>query len=189
MISTARTALVTATELPALSSRLSVEGKRTELVRGDLIVMTPAGGRHGQVAHRVGLVIGNHVLDRNLGRVFAAETGFLLQRDPDTVRAPDAAFVAGERLGTGEVAAGFLEMAPDLAVEVVSPGDSATAVQAKVDDWLAAGTRLVWVVDPETRTVIVHRPGGAVVVVPEAGTLDGAPVFSDFSVRVRDLFT
>ena len=189
MISTARTALVTATELPALSSRLSVEGKRTELVRGDLIVMTPAGGRHGQVAHRVGLVIGNHVLDRNLGRVFAAETGFLLQRDPDTVRAPDAAFVAGERLGTGEVAAGFLEMAPDLAVEVVSPGDCATAVQAKVDDWLAAGTRLVWVVDAETRTVIVHRPGGAVVVVPEAGTLDGAPVLSDYSVRVRDLFT
>ena len=121
LISTARTALVTATELPALSSRLSVEGKRTELVRGDLIVMTPAGGRHGQVAHRVGLVIGNHVLDRNLGRVFAAETGFLLQRDPDTVRAPDAAFVAGERLGTGEVAAGFLEMAPDLAVEVDLP--------------------------------------------------------------------
>ena len=121
MISTARTALVTATELPALSSRLSIEGKRTELVRGDLVVMTPAGGRHGQVAHRVGLVIGNHVLDRNLGRVFAAETGFLLERNPDTARAPDVAFVAAERLGTGETPAGFLEMAPDLAVEVVSP--------------------------------------------------------------------
>ena len=188
MISTARTAPVTATELPALSSRLSIEGKRTELVRGDLIVMTPAGGRHGQVAHRVGLVIGNHVLDRNLGRMFAAETGFLLQRDPDTVRAPDAAFVAGDRLGTGLIPAGFLEMAPDLAVEVVSPGDSASAVQARVDDWLAAGTRLVWVVDPETRSVIVHRRAGAAVVVPEAGTLDGAPVFSDFSVLVRDLF-
>ena len=152
-------------------------------------MMTPAGGRHGQVAHRVGPVIGNHVLDRNLGRVFAAETGFLLQRDPDTVRAPDTAFVAGERLETGEVPTGFLEMAPDLAVAVVSPGDSATAVQAKVDDWLAAGTRLVWVVDPETRSVTVHRPAGAAAAVPEAGTLDGAPVFSDFSVRVRDLFT
>ena len=69
-----------------------------------------------------------------------------------------------------------------------SPGDSATAVQSKVDDWLAAGTRLVWVVDPETRSVTVHRPAGAAVV-PEAGTLDGAPVFSDFSVHVRDLFT
>ena len=189
LISTARTAPVTATELPALSSRLSIEAKRTELVRGDLTVMTPAGGRHGQVAHRVGLVIGNHVLDRNLGRVFAAGTGFLLQRDPDTVRAPGVAFVAGERLGTGQVPTGFLEMAPDLAVEVVSPGDSAAAVQAKVDDWLAAETRLVWVVDPGTRSVAVHRPGGAAAVVPEAGTLDGVPVFSDFSVRVRDLFT
>ena len=189
MVLTAGAAVVTATELPALSSRLSREGKRAELVRGDLVVMTPAGGRHGQVAHKVALVIGNHVLDRNLGRVFAAETGFLLQRDPDTVRAPDVAFVAGDRLGTGEVSAGFLEMAPDLAVEVVSPSDSPAAVQAKVDDWLAAGTRLVWVVDPETRSVTGHRPKGAAAVVPEAGTLDGAPVFSDFSVRVRDLFT
>ena len=152
-------------------------------------MMTPAGGRRGRVAHRVGLVIGNHVLDRGLGRVFAAETGFLLRRDPDTVRAPDVAFVSGERLGTGEIPAGFLEMAPDLAVEVVSPGDSATAVQAKVDDWLAAGTRLVWVVDPGARSVTVHRPAGAAAVVPEAGTLDGAPVFPDFRVRVRDLFT
>ena len=189
MVLTTGTTLVTATELPALSERLSLEGKRTELVRGDLIVMTPAGGRHGQVAHKVALVIGNYVLDRRLGRVFAAETGFLLQRDPDTVRAPDVAFVAGDRLGTGEIPAGFLEMAPDLAVEVVSPSDSAATVQAKVKDWLAAGTRLVWVVDPETRSVIVHRAAGAAVVVPEAGTLDGAPVFSDFSVRVRDLFT
>ena len=90
---------VTADELPALSARLSILGKRTELVRGDLVVMAPAGGRHGQVAHRLGLFIGNHVLERNLGRVFAAETGFVLRRDPDTVRAPDAAFVAGERLG------------------------------------------------------------------------------------------
>ena len=189
MVLTAGAAVVTATELPALSSRLSLEGKRAELVRGGLIVMTPAGGRHGQVAHRIGLVIGNHVLDRNLGRVFAAETGFLLQRDPDTVRAPDVAFVTTDRLETGEVPAGFLEMAPDLAVEVVSPSDSPTAVQAKVDDWLKAGTRLVWVVDPETRTVTVHRPARPAAVYPEPGALDGAPAFADFSVPVRELFT
>ncbi len=189
MALTTGTTLVTATELSALSSRLSLEGKRTELVRGDLIVMTPAGGRHGQVAHRIGLVIGNHVLDRNLGRVFAAETGFLLQRDPDTVRAPDVAFVAGDRLGPGGAPAGFLELAPDLAVEVVSPSDSAVAIQAKVDDWLAAGTRLVWVVDPETRSVTVHRRARPAAVFREPDVLDGEPVFSDFSVPVRDLFT
>ena len=151
--------------------------------------MTPAGGRHGQVAHKAGLVIGNHVLAPNLGRVFAAETGFLLQRGPDTVRAPDVAFVAGDRLGAADVPAGFLEMAPDLAVEVVSPSDSAAAVQAKVDDWLRAGTRLVWVMYPETRSVTAHRPARPATVVPEPGALDGAPVFSDFKIPVRDLFT
>ena len=122
-------------------------------------------------------------------RVFAAETGFLLQRNPDTVRAPDVAFVAGDRLGTGEIPAGFLEMAPDLAVEVVSPSDSATAVQAKVDDWLRAVTRLVWVIDPETRSVIVHRPAHSPATLPEPSALDGTHVFSDFRVPVRDLFT
>ena len=189
MVVTAGATVVTATELPALSSRLAREGRRAELVRGDLIVMTPAGGRHGQVAHRVGLLIGNHVLDRNLGRVFAAETGFLLQRDPDTVRAPDVAFVAADRLEADEIPAGFPEMAPDLAVEVVSPSDSAPTVQAKVDDWLAAGTRLVWVIDPEARSVTVHRPARPAEVFLESDTLDGAPVLSDFRVSVRDLFT
>ena len=190
MISTARTALVTATELPALSSRLSIEGKRTELVRGDLIVMTPAGGRHGQVAHRVGLVIGNHVLDQNLGRVFAAETGFLLQRDPDTVRAPDVAFVAGERLGTGETPAGFLEMAPDLAVEVDLP-------QRFRHRRSGQGRRLAGGRDParlgrrsgdpvgrraSPRWRCRRRPGSG-----HARRRTG--VGSDFSVHVRDLFT
>ena len=149
--------LVTAHELPSVSTRHSVLGKRTELVRGELIVMAPAGGRHGQIAHKVALLVGNHVLARSLGRVFAAETGFLLRRGPDTVRAPDVAFVAAQRLGIEDIPAGFLEMAPDLAVDVVSPGDSRAAVRSKVSDWLAAGTRLVWVVYPEKRS-IVHRP-------------------------------
>lgn len=179
---------VTADELPLVSARLSALGKRTELVRGDLIVMAPAGGRHGQVAHKVGLFVGMHVLERNLGRVFAAETGFLLRRNPDTVRAPDVALVAAERLGTAETPAGFLDLAPDLAVEVVSPGDSAAAVRAKVRDWLEAGTQLVWVAYPETRSVAVHRPGCPEQVLHEADVLRGDPVLEGFTVRVRDLF-
>ena len=189
MVLTAGATVVTATQLPALSSRLSLEGKRAELVRGDLIVMTPAGGRHGQVAHKVGLLVGNHVLDRNLGRVFAAETGFLLRRDPDTVRAPDVAFVAADRLEAHDIPPGFPELAPDLVVEVVSPNDSDTAVRTKVDDWLGAGTRLVWVIDPEARSVTAHRPAHPAEVFLESDTLVGAPVLSDFRVRVRDLFT
>lgn len=179
---------VTADELPLVSARLSILGRRTELVRGDLVVMAPAGGRHGQVAHKFGLFIGNHVLERDLGRVLAAETGFLLRRNPDTVRAPDVAFVAGERLGT-EMPAGFLELAPDLAVEVVSPGDSPAAVQDKIRDWLEAGTRTVWVAYPDTRSVTVHRHGQPAEVLRDTDILEGHPVLPDFAVRVRELFT
>ena len=186
-VSTAKTA-ITADELPALSVRFSAAGKRTELVRGDLVVMAPAGGRHGQIAHTFALFIGIHVRDRSLGRVFAAETGFLLRRRPDTVRAPDVAFVTGERLGH-ETPAGFLALAPDLAVEVVSPGDSTATVRDKVQDWLEAGTRLVWVVYPEARSVVAHRLGYAPETLSEEDTLSGVPVLSDFAVRVRELFT
>ena len=181
--------LVTAAELPDLSARLSARGERAELVSGDLIVMAPAGGRHGHVAYKAGLLIGNHVLRRNLGRMFAAETGFLLRRDPDTVRAPDAAFVSGERLATDEVPPGFLELAPDCVLEVVSPRDSQAAIRDKVADWMAAGTRLAWVLYPDTKSVEAHRRGQSPVAFSEADVLDGAPVFADFSVRVRDLFT
>ena len=188
VVSVAKTP-VTADELPALSARLSALGRRAELVGGGLVVMAPAGGRRGEVAHTLALFIGNHVRKRNLGRVFAAETGFVLRRDPDTVRAPDAAFVAAERLKAEETPAGFLESAPDLVVEVVSPGDSTAAVRDKVRDWLEAGTRLVWVVCPRTRTVAVHRPGRPAEALRDDDDLQGGSVLPDFAVPVRDLFT
>ena len=189
MVVSAAKTLVTADELPALSARLSALGKRTELVGGGLVVMAPAGGRHGEVAHTLALFIGIHVRNRNLGRVFAAETGFVLRRDPDTVRAPDVAFVAAERLKAEETPTGFVEAAPDLAVEVVSPGDSTAAVQDKVQDWLEAGARLVWVVCPRTRSVVVHRPGHPVETLHAGDVLEGGSVLEDFAVPVRDLFT
>ena len=179
---------VTADELPALSARLSALGQRAELVGGGLVVMAPAGGRHGEVAHTIALFIGIHVRKRDLGRVFAAETGFVLRRDPDTVRAPDVAFVAAERLKAEEAPAGFLESAPDLAVEVVSPGDSTAAVRDKVRDWLEAGACLVWVVHPRTRSVVVHRPGRPAETLHDGDVLEGGSVLSDFAVPVRDLF-
>ena len=186
-VSTQRS-LVSADDLPTLSSRLAAQGKRTELVRGDLVVMAPAGGRHGHIAHRLSLFIGNHVLEQNLGQVFAAETGFLIRRDPDTVRAPDVAFVAAGRLSDGELPPGFLELPPDLAVEVVSPSDSSAAVRDKVRDWLEAGTPLVWVVYPDSRSVTVHRQGGQPQQLSETDSLSGAPALPDFAVPVRDLF-
>ena len=180
--------LVSADDLPALSSRLAAEGKRTELVRGDLVVMAPAGGRHGHIANTIAYLLTEFTRARQGGMVFAAETGFLIRRDPDTVRAPDVAFVAAGRLAEGELPPGFLQMAPDLAVEVVSPSDSPAAVRSKVQDWLEAGTRLVWVAYPDSRSVTVHSQAGKPQELSETDTLSGAPALPDFTVPVRDLF-
>lgn len=180
--------LVSADDLPVLSSRLAAEGKRTELVRGDLVVVAPAGGRHGNIANRLGFFIGQHALERDLGHVFAAGTGFCVGRDPDTVRAPDVSFVAYGRLAEDEPPSGYMELAPDLAVEVVSPNDSPAAIRDKVQDWLEAGTPLVWVVYPDSRSVAVHSPAGRLQELEDTDILSGAPALPDFTVAVRDLF-
>jgi len=158
----------------------NIPDKRTELVRGVLVVREPAGGRHGRVANELSRVIGNHVHAHALGAVYAAETGFTLARRPDTVRATDVAFVRRERLPDPEPT-GFPDLAPDLVVEVLSPGDHAGESLAKVADWLSAGTRLVWVVDPERRLGRVYRSDGSETIVPADGALDGEDVLPAFS--------
>ena len=183
----AQRTLISADDLPDISAELSVRGQRCELVEGELIINTLFGARHGAITQAAAFIIGSYVEHRELGYVFAAETGFIIQRDPDTVRAPDVAFVSKERL-QGEVPAGYMGIVPDFVVEVVSPNDSASAVQAKVEDWMRAGTRLVWVVYPETRSVAVYRSLQEAQVLSSAETLDAEPVFDDFSVPVSDLF-
>lgn len=164
----------------------NVPNKRTELVRGVLVVREPAGGRHGRVANELSRVIGNHVHAHALGAVYAAETGFTLARRPDTVRAPDVAFVQRERLPDPEPT-GFPDLAPDLVVEVVSPADRAGEILAKVADWLTAGTRLVWVVDPEQRRARVYRPDGSEMIVTADGALDGEDVLPGFSCPLASI--
>src|SRR5437867_6825052 len=127
--------------------RVQIPDKHVELVRGVLVVREPAGLRHGRVAMELARRLKNHVDAHRLGKVYAAETGFALAREPDTVRAPDIAFIRGNRLPDPEPA-GFPDLAPDLVVEVLSPGARPGEVLAKVADWLSAGTRLVWVIDP-----------------------------------------
>jgi Uma2 family endonuclease len=161
--------------------------KRTELVRGRLVVREPAGYEHGRVAGRVFGLLAAIVLPTRAGELLAAETGFTLQRQPDTVRAPDVAFIRADRVpppGTR----GFPELAPDLAVEVRSPGDTRAEVAEKVADWLAAGSALVWVVDPIARTVVVHAAGAAARTLGAEETLDGGDVLPAFCARVDDLF-
>jgi len=140
-----------------LAAKSSLGDKRYELVSGELRMMSPAGGEHGRVAMRIGLLLGNHVEERKLGEVFAAETGFLLATDPDTVRAPDVAFVSAERYAELGNVRGYLPLAPDLVVEVVSPNDTSSQVEEKAMAWLRFGSELVLVVDPENQTVRTYR--------------------------------
>ncbi len=169
--------------------RLSTTGRRYELVKGELYEMPLFGARHGCVAMQIGTVLGSYVWTSELGEVFATGTGFILRRDPDTVRALDAAFVATERLPAGELPPGCLEMVPDLAVEVVSPGDSAREVREKVDDWMRAGVRLLWAIDPATRSVTVYRSTDDFSVLSEDDNLDGGQVIPGFSANIKDLFS
>lgn len=169
------TAPLTADEL----LHLDIPGKSLELVRGVLVVKEPPGFLHGAVAARLAKVLMDHVDPRHLGMVLAAETGFKLQSNPDTVRAPDVAFVRAERV-PHPLPRGYAALAPDLVVEVLSPNDRPGAVLAKVGDWLDAGARLVWVVDPGARRARVYRADGSETLLAEDDTLDGEDVLPGF---------
>ena len=151
---------------------------RSELVRGELRMMSPANSRHGWVVVNVTAPLANFVKERKLGVVLGAETGFLIERNPDTVRAPDVSFVRAERV-QGELPESFFPGAPDLAVEVLSPNDSASEVHEKAEDWLHAGCCEVWLIDPRRKTASkCSLTGDAVVHLPvDALTSDVLPGF------------
>lgn len=176
------TPLMTAEEL----LELSIPDKCTELVRGRLIVREPPGFQHGDTAARLLVALGNFATATKLGRVLAAETGFTLFRAPDTVRAPDVAFIRTERLPTDRLY-GFAEFAPDLVVEVLSPSDRRGKVLEKVTDWRTAGTALVWVVDPVRRIARVYRRDGTEAQLTADDELDGEDVLPGFRVRLADM--
>jgi Uma2 family endonuclease len=176
--------LVTADEL----LRMPRGRVRRELVRGELREMTPAGYEHGRVAMRVGSLLDRFVRENDLGVALAAETGFRLESDPDTVRAPDVAFVRRDRAAQVAEGSSYFRGAPDLAVEVVSPGDSFAEVEEKVFGWLEAGCRMVIVVNPRKRTATVYRSRSDITVLTEADELDGGDVVPGWRLPVRELF-
>jgi len=161
---------------------------RRELVCGELRVMVPPGAEHGLVAAAVGGLLFAHVRQTGSGVTFAAETGFVLARDPDTVRAPDAAFVSKERVEAVGRTAKYWPGAPDFAVEVVSPDDSFHEVQDKALEWLTAGTVAVLVLDPPKRTATVYRAHGDAHVYRADDTLDLSDAVPGFHVAVAELF-
>jgi Uma2 family endonuclease len=173
---------VTAAEL----ERISLPGKVVELVRGRLVVREPPGTRHGAIAANLAYYVADYVRRHGLGTVFAQDTGFKIQSDPDTVRAPDVAFVALERADRIP-ARGYAALAPDLLAEVLSPDDRPGEVLAKVADWLSAGVRLVWVVDPERLEARIYRPDGSLTVLGEHDALDGEDVLPGFTCPVMQI--
>jgi Uma2 family endonuclease len=160
---------------------------RCELVRGELILMSPAGLEHGAIAGRLYGHIFSYVTKKRLGLVLAAETGFVIGRDPDTVRAPDVGFLRSDRVPK-VLTPGFFEGAPDLAVEVVSPTDRAGKMLAKVRDWLTAGCRVVWLVDPTSRTITVYRGLSETTVLAVGDDLTDNDVLAGFCLPVAEIF-
>jgi len=159
---------------------------RCELVCGELRMMIPPAYEHGRITFRLGYRLGEYVEPRQLGTILAAETGFLLSSDPDTVRAPDVAFVRAER-GPGPIR-GYFPGAPDLAVEVLSPDDRPGPVGSKVAEWLEAGSLAVWVVDPRERTVTVHEPSRGPRVLSESDRVHGGEALPGFDLAVREIY-
>jgi Uma2 family endonuclease len=175
---------VTAEEL----LRMRDDGFRYELIEGELRKMTPAGSEHGYIASEVLSELRNHVKANDLGRTFAAETGFRLASNPDTVRAADAAFVRRERVEEVGRTRTYWPGAPDLAVEVISPGDTYTEVHGKALEWLDAGCRMVVVVDPRKQTATVYRSRDEIRVLTASDVLDGAEVVPGWRLAVGEIF-
>jgi Uma2 family endonuclease len=163
------------------------DDSRYELVGGHLVREPPPGGEHGGVSATVTAHLHAFVRAHRLGRVFG-ETGYVLASHPDTVRGPDASFVSADRLATLPRRGPYLVGAPDLAIEVVSPGNTKAEIAAKVREYLAAGGRAVWVIDPRRESVTVHRPDRVPATVGPSETLDGGDTLPGFRLPVSELF-
>jgi len=175
--------LWTAEDLLALG-----EEARYELIEGRLVPMSPTGLSHGYMEARIVALLWTYLREHPIGILVTGKVGFVLRRDPDTVRAADIAFIRADRLPPEGLPSGFFEGAPDLAVEILSPFDRYPDLLHKVSQWLEAGTRLVWVVDPVRRTVTAFQPDGALRLLDESAELDGGDVLPGFRYPVQDLF-
>ncbi len=167
--------------------RLPDDGYRHELVRGRVVREPLPGAEHSWVARNLNRALDRFVEEHSLGLV-VFDTGFLLSDLPPTVRGPDVAFLSGEHLPSEGPPKGFWTTAPELAVEVLSPSNTAAKINDKVLEYLGAGTRLVWVVDPDTRCVTVYRSRKDVQVLTMEDVLDGADVLPGFRLPLSELF-
>jgi len=163
------------------------DGYRHELLKGELLTTSPSGAEHGAVTINLAAPLAAHVKANQLGIVFGAETGFTLERNPDTVLAPDISFVRRERIGT--ISKGFHQGPPDLAVEVISPKETRREVEDKTGHWLRLGVRAVWLVNPRTRTVEVRTAAGEKRILREQDALNGDNIVPSFTISVAEIFS
>jgi len=164
------------------------DDQKTELIKGEFNKMPPTGGRHGIIASRLDRYIGTFVEEHSLGHVCAAETGFILSKDSDTVRAPDVSFISKDKIPVDGVPEEYWELAPDLAVEVLSPSDRASKVLEKVAEYLEAGTKMVWIVDPNTKTVTIYRSFEDIQILTEEDEVDGSDIVPGFQYPLSRIF-
>lgn len=180
----ATTRLMTADELLELTGP-----ERYELLRGELLEMSPTGWEHTNIGYRIGRIVGNFVYDHNLGDLATADGGFRLESDPDTVFSPDFAFVRADRLPPPSERIGFLSLAPDLVVEVLSPSDRPGQVATKISTYQVFGVQTIWLVDPREQSVTVYALGQVPYRVAADETLDGGDVLPGFAVQVGEFFS
>jgi Uma2 family endonuclease len=161
---------------------------RCELVRGELRMMSPAGSEHGWVVMNIAAPLTMFVKERQLGYVFGAETGFVIHRGPDSVRAPDIAFVRRDRVERGVLPREHFPGPPDLAIEVLSPSDTSAAIHEKAKEWLAAGCQEVWLVDPQRHVALECTLSDDGVVVRRSVERLQSRFLSGFALPVAELF-
>lgn len=162
-------------------------GVRRELLKGRVVRMSPPGSRHGGLATRIAILLDQHSRAHGLGAVMTP-AGFKLAANPDTVREPDVAFVRQSRIPHSGLPDGFWPGPPDLAVEIMSPGDRKPEIQEKVDDYLALGVRMVWVVDPKRETVTVYEPDRPAITLRGEDALEGGDVVPGFTCQTARVF-
>ena len=183
-MATTKVNLLTAEDL----LRLYSQGVRGELIRGVLCETVSAGHEHARVVVALSSELRGYVRPRRLGQVAGSDGGILLQRGPDTVREPDVYYISAERLPLDARVRGYLEVAPEIVAEIISPGDSQREVNDKTRMWLSHGVSTVWEIYPEERAIVVNNTDAPPVTLTEDDTLEGGDVLPGFSCPLRDIF-